>query len=103
MDRTPKGHEIVTISGPDIVNGLFEAVGAGMALENVRKLLYDRSVVGFWWPLQAFFTIWGFWNLYYYPSLDQWISFLGGMLLAAANLVWVCLAITYSRRNRVRR
>ena len=37
----------------------------------------------------AFFTGWGFWNLYYYPHLAQWASFTGGLLIVTGNAIWL--------------
>lgn len=76
----------------DRVNGLFEFVGAVFALLNISKLLTDRSVRGVYWPSVAFWTIWGGWNLYYYPALGQWFSFFGGLLLVFFNAFWVVSA-----------
>lgn len=83
----------------DYINGLFEVGGAILCWINVKKLLEDRRVLGVYWPVQAFFAAWGLWNLFYYPSLDQWASFAGGVFLVAGNLTWVILAIRYSRRQ----
>lgn len=30
-------------------------------------------------------------NLFYYPSLNQWASFTGGVLVAGANIAWLVL------------
>lgn len=45
-------------------------------------------------PYNAFFSAWGIWNLVYYPTLGQWASFIGGVLLVAGNVAWVVLAIS---------
>ncbi len=82
----------------DIVNGLFEFFGGAMNWVNVRALLRDRQVRGVSLVPQTVFTAWGFWNLYYYPSLDQWASFAGGVVIVGANACWVALALKY-RKN----
>jgi len=82
----------------DLVNGLFELCGAFLLWVNVRKLHTDKQVRGVFWPVTAFFGVWGLWNLYYYPSLDQWFSFAAGIVLVTANIVWVWMAIRY-RKN----
>lgn len=81
----------------DIINGLFEVAGGLLCWLNVWKILKDKKVQGVFWPASAFFSVWGFWNLYYYPSLGQWVSFWGGMFLALGNTTWVALAAYYSR------
>lgn len=80
---------------PDFFNGLFEFVGAFMILANIKAILRDKTVKGVSWQVTGFFTVWGAWNLYYYPHLDQWWSFTGGLMIFAANAVWVALAIYY--------
>lgn len=74
---------------PDFVNGLFEAVGALSIWMNVQKILKDQKSRGVSWFATGFFTSWGFWNLYYYPSLGQWMSFAGGVFIVAGNSVWL--------------
>jgi hypothetical protein len=90
---------------PDLVNGAFEACGALVILLSVRRLLRDREVRGFDWRTTAFFSAWGLWNLFYYPSLDQWASFAGGVAIVLANTAWLCLLARYAwlaRRKRER-
>lgn len=82
----------------DAVNGAFEAFGAVALWGNVRAIRRDRTIRGVDWRATVFFTSWGLWNLYYYPSLDQWFSFLGGVAIAGVNLVWLYYAWKY-RRN----
>ena len=82
----------------DLVNGLFELCGAFFVWLNVRKLHIDKQVRGVYWPVTAVFSVWGLWNLYYYPSLDQWFSFSAAIVLVSANIVWVWMAIRY-RKN----
>jgi hypothetical protein len=84
-----------TVTTPDLVNGVFEAFGSLGVWGNVLALIKDKQVKGTRWWFAAFFTSWGFWNLYYYPHLGQWLSFWGGASMALANLVWVVLAIKY--------
>lgn len=87
----------------DVVNGLFELGGAYFTWRNYFQLMKDRETKGIWWPLIAFMTLWGFWNLIYYPSLGQWLSFGAGLLLVGGNLFWVMLVLQlkYSKKNGV--
>lgn len=78
---------------PDHLNALFELVGAGFLMLNVRRLLQDREVKGVSaWPA-VFWSVWGFWNLYFYPAVGQFWSFAAGLLVAAANATWLSLAL----------
>lgn len=85
---------------PDIINGLFEFGGAITLGLNVRRLLKDRMIAGVSIVPTAFFAAWGYWNLYYYPHLGQWVSFLGGLGVVIANTVWVVLALYFQRKGR---
>lgn len=71
----------------DYVNAVFEGGGAVIQLLNVRQLLRDRTVRGVHWLPLSFWTMWGFWNIAYYPSLHQWWSFAGGLGVVACNTV----------------
>ncbi|MHA1835990.1 MAG: hypothetical protein ACTSYQ_03580 [Candidatus Odinarchaeia archaeon] len=77
----------------DWINGGIELIGAYFTWMNAWVLYKDREIKGIYWPAMAFFAFWGLWNLYYYPSLDQWVSFAAGIVLVAGNLAWVAMAI----------
>lgn len=85
---------------PDLVNGSFELFAGLFCLLNVRRLLWDKSVRGVSVPAMSFFAAWGYWNLFYYPHLGQWASFIGGVAVTAVNTTWVALAIWYGTRRR---
>ena len=87
---------------PDLINGLFECVGALVLTMNVRQLLKDKVLHGVHILPTVFYTGWGLWNLYYYPSLDQWFSFIGAIAIVTVNAVWVTLAIHYTRNKHAR-
>lgn len=84
---------------PDLVNGMFEVIGGLMCWINVVKLHSEKRVAGVYWPVQAFFSCWGLWNLYYYPALGQWASFVGGVFLVVGNATWTIMAAWYSKKN----
>lgn len=83
----------------DLINGFFECVGGLLIFENCRVIYRDKMVRGVSVPVTTFFTCWGLWNLLYYPSLDQWLSFYGGLIIVAANVLWVSLAVFYVRKE----
>jgi hypothetical protein len=88
---------------PDMLNGLFELFGAGFIALSVRKLHRERIVRGISWGHVAFFMVWGYWNLYYYPSLDQWFSFVGGLGIVAMNTVYFAQLVYFTQAERQRR
>ena len=83
----------------DTVNGLFEFAGGLLCWVNVKTIYRDKRISGISWGVQAFFALWGIWNLFYYPSLGQWASFWGGLFLSVGNTTWVMMSIVYCRRN----
>ena len=74
---------------PDLVNALFEGIGAAFTWMNVRQIFRDKGYAGFYLPSGLFFWSWGMWNLYYYPHLGQWWSFAAGCALVSANAAWL--------------
>ncbi len=85
---------------PDVVNGCYEGFGGLMMLLNCYRLYKDKQVKGVSLVTTAFFTSWSFWNLYYYPSLGQWFSFSGGLIIGFFNALWVGMAVYYSKSKK---
>lgn len=81
----------------DLINGCFELAGGLFVLNHVRVLLKDKSVKGVSILSTIVFTLWGVWNLYYYPSLNQMISFYGGLLIVFANSLYISLMLYYRK------
>jgi len=76
---------------PDLINGLFEFGGGILLWLNVRRLYKDRTLMGVTpWPV-VFFTLWGYWNLWFYPALNCWWSWAGGLFVVAANTAWLVM------------
>ena len=82
----------------DLTNGLFEFGGGLLLWMNVLALHQSKQFRGVVITPTMFFAIWGFWNLYFYPSLGQWWSFFGGLNVVTANTVWVAQMIYYKGR-----
>lgn len=81
------------MSWQDLVNGLFECGGAVSCWLNALALYRSKSIKGVYWPVFGFYSLWGLWNLVYYPSLGQWLSFFAGIVLCAGNVAWTLLAL----------
>lgn len=81
----------------DCCNGAFEVLGTLFVALNIRRILRDKSISGVSILPTAFFAAWGYWNMYYYPSLGQWMSFIGGIGVAVCNTTWVVLACYYRK------
>lgn len=81
---------------PDLINGAFEGLASLFILNHCRVLFNDKTVRGVSVLSCAFFTLWGLWNLYFYPAVGQSWSFWGGVLVVLANSVYVGLLIYYT-------
>jgi len=85
----------------DIINGMFELLATPFILFSLVKLYREKVVRGVSFVHVAFFAGWGIWNLYYYPSLGQWASFVGGIGVAVTNVTYALMLVYYSLTERV--
>jgi hypothetical protein len=81
----------------DFINGAFEFIGAVFTWRNAYQLYLDKQARGVYWPFYLFLIAWGCWNLYYYPSLEQWFSAAAGVVLVGGNIAWLSLWVYYRR------
>lgn len=84
----------------DATNGLFELMGGLFVALHCLRLYKDKKVRGVSFIATGYFTVWGFWNMYYYPFLRQWASLGGGLLIVAMNVLWVGMMVYYIRREK---
>lgn len=88
----------------DLINGLvFECVGSWFAWRNALELYRNKRVVGVYWPVYAFYSVWGIWSLVYYYTLSQWVSLVGGAGIVSGNITWLMLALHYRLGKRTTR
>ena len=83
----------------DLINGSYELLGAIFQSLNVYKTFKDKMIRGVHWGSILFFTTWGWFNLLYYPHLDQPFSTFGAGMLALVNTIWICQIVYYWRKN----
>jgi hypothetical protein len=83
------------MSLPDLINAGFETVAGVAVLNHCWTLHQDKQVRGVSVASTALFFLWGLWNLYYYPHLDQFWSFAGGVFITLANLLYVGMLLQY--------
>jgi len=88
---------------PDFINGSFEILGAPFIFLSIIKLYKDKEVRGVSWAGVCFFTLWGFWNLYYFSHLGQYVSFVGGILIVSVNFIWLGQIVYYLYKERKRK
>ena len=73
----------------DIINALFELFGAVAVLPSIYKAYQTKIIRGVSIITPLFFAAWGYWNIIYYPHLEQHWSAAAAMFLAATNSVWL--------------
>lgn len=83
----------------DFINSAFELFAGFFILGNCRVLYKDKMVRGVSIIAVSFFTLWGVWNVFYYPIIDQWFSFIAGLFVLSANTLWVGMMIYYSNKE----
>lgn len=84
---------------PDAINGSFEFLAGLFLLLHIKAVRKDKDVKGVSILAQTFFTTWTCWNMYYYPHLDQWLSFTGGLFLAVFQVIYFILLIHYKGKS----
>jgi len=84
----------------DVINGIFEFIGGILLIKNVIKLHNDKKVMGVSTIPTFFFAAWGFWNLYFYRSVDCLFSFVGGAFLVIINTIWLIQMFYYNYKNK---
>lgn len=84
----------------DFLNGLFELAGGLFILISVLKLHREKKARGISYIHVGYFTAWGYWNLYYYPHLNQWLSFVGTISIVAINTFWLVQLIYYTIKEK---
>jgi uncharacterized membrane protein YfcA len=84
----------------DILNGMFE-IGGGIAIIiSIMKLYKDKIVRGVSWLHVAFFSLWGLWNIIFYPIYGAWFSFAGGVFLLTTNVTYTTMLIYYTVKEK---
>lgn len=79
----------------DIINGCFEWGGSIFIFLSVRRIYLDKGAKGIS-PWQfVFFCTWGYWNPFYYGTLNQWWSVAGGIAVVSMNTTWLILYAYY--------
>lgn len=82
----------------DLINGIFELLGGLLLCLNVRAVWKTKSIAGVSTLPVILFTVWGFWNLAYYPHLHQPFSTFGAVTVVIANLAWLSLVNWFNLR-----
>ena len=86
---------------PDVFNAMFEFGAACFQLMNIRAVWRDKGYAGVAVTPVIVFTIWGLWNLFYYPHLEQWWSLGGGLCITVVNTIWIGLMLYFGKKSYV--
>jgi len=84
----------------DAFNGLFEFFGTFFILKSIMKLRQDRIVRGIAWQQVAFWTFWGYCNIYYYWAMNSPLSWWAGMLVTIVNTIYVAMLIYFTAEEK---
>lgn len=79
----------------DHLNAMFELTGGCMLAMNCWTLYKDKQVKGVSLLAPLFFTTWGLFNMYFYPSNGHYWSFFAGLPIAFFNCLWLIMAVQY--------
>ncbi|MBL4774469.1 MAG: hypothetical protein JKY87_00210 [Mariprofundus sp.] len=79
----------------DKINALFEFCGFLAVLPSIVAAHKSKQIVGVSLVTPLFFAAWGYWNILFYPHLDQVWSAYAAVLLAVANSYWLVLVWKY--------
>lgn len=90
---------LLSLVDKDAINGSFELAAGLFVLNHCRVLKAHKSLRGVSMISMGFFTLWGVWNMYYYPALGQPLSFYGGVFVVAANAFYFGMALHYRRQE----
>ena len=64
-------------------------------IPSIMAIQRDKRVHGFSIFTPIFFTSWGWWNIAYYPHLDQFYSTIAAAALALVNSIYLVLVFKY--------
>jgi len=84
----------------DLLNGMFELVAGMFVILNIKQLNKDKEVKGISPISVIFFTMWGFWNVIFYPMNGFIWSFIGGLFIFVLNVFWVIQILYYKKNPR---
>ena len=83
----------------DLVNAGFELLGGVGVWLHIVALYKNKKASGVEPLTFVLFTLWGYWNLYYYSFLGQTASVYAGISIVIANTVWVYLYYYYKGKQ----
>jgi len=83
----------------DQINAALELLGAVFLVPTLLEAFSKKLIVGVHWISPIFFTIWGLWNCFYYPTLHQYWSASAAIVMFGTNLIWLIMIIKYKEKK----
>lgn len=83
----------------DLINSMFLLVSSFVLWYNCYVLYYTKKLIGYSYWAVFFFTMWGYWNIYYYAYLNQWISWCSEISIVLANTLYGAMLIYYNLKR----
>ncbi len=83
----------------DQINALFELGSAILGCTNIYKTYIDKGVKGYNYGVLIFYTLWCFYNFYFYPMNDLWYSFYAGIAIGLVNMIWLIEILYYKSKE----
>ncbi len=84
----------------DLINGSFETLSGFVLLLHCVKMHQEKKIRGVSVLACLYFMLWSYWNLYYYPHLNQWSSFVGGVWTGIVHTVWFSMILHYIKKEK---
>ena len=85
---------------PDVINCCFEVIGGLLLYLNIMAAYRDKCIRGVHIIPLMFMNVWGIWNLYFYPCVGAWWSFVGGIVVVTANMAWLSQMLYYNHKEK---
>lgn len=82
----------------DFINAVFECSGGVFVALNAWDIWKKKRVAGQTLTAISFFTAWGVWNMFYYPSIHQWWSTAGAWGVMMANAALIYFVVKYREK-----
>lgn len=79
----------------DIINATFELTGGLLLFINCWRIYKDKQVKGYSIIPLLVFVLWGYYNLYFYPSVGAIFSFYAAISVVFANTIYLGQILYY--------
>ena len=82
----------------DQINACLELAGAIFLVPTLIEAYNKKRIVGVHYITPIFFSLWGLWNIFYYPSLNQYWSASAACIMLSVNIIWLVMVFRYKEK-----